>query len=277
MENIKEIQWLSSNYLSEEVRIIDCRYKLGEPHYGKALFQEAHIPGAVYFDLEDDLSGEIEVHGGRHPLPDIDDFVLKLQKAGITNSTKVIAYDSGEGAFAARCWWMLKYLGHEEAFILNGGFEAWKNEGFEVTSQITEYPAEKYHPVLQPDIAASVEDVREIAAGESEGLLIDSRARDRYLGRYEPIDKVAGHIPGAVNYEWTDSLKNGSFLSKDDHEKRWSDIEKDETVIVYCGSGVTAAANILSLWTAGYRNAKLYTGSYSDWVSYKEHSVEKEK
>ncbi|MGD6803279.1 sulfurtransferase [Rossellomorea vietnamensis] len=276
MEHIKEIEWLSSNYLSENVRILDCRYKLGEPHYGKTLFQEAHIPGAVYFDLEEDLSGEIKVHGGRHPLPDIADFVQKLQNAGITNTTKVIAYDSGEGAFAARCWWMLKYLGHKKAFILNGGFEAWKNGGFEVTTQRTDYPSSEYHPVLQPDMAAAVEDVRMISDGEAEGRLIDSRVKDRYLGRFEPIDKVAGHIPGAVNYDWTEAFKNGSFPSKENHQKRWADINKDEPIIVYCGSGVTAAANILSLWTAGYKNAKLYTGSYSDWVSYEENSVETE-
>ncbi|TYR76526.1 sulfurtransferase [Rossellomorea vietnamensis] len=276
MEHIKEIEWLSSNYLSENVRILDCRYKLGEPHYGKTLFQEAHIPGAVYFDLEEDLSGEIKVHGGRHPLPDIDDFVQKLQNAGITNTTKVIAYDSGEGAFAARCWWMLKYLGHKEAFILNGGFEAWKNEGFEVSSEMTEFSPEEYHPDMQADMSAAVEDVRLISDGEAEGRLVDSRAKDRYLGRIEPIDKVAGHIPGAVNYDWTEAFKNGSFLSKENHQKRWVDINKDEPIIVYCGSGVTAAANILSLWTAGYKNAKLYTGSYSDWVSYEENSVETE-
>jgi thiosulfate/3-mercaptopyruvate sulfurtransferase len=276
MENIKEIEWLSSHYLSDNVRILDCRYKLGEPHYGKTLFQEAHIPGSVYFDLEQDLSGEVKLHGGRHPLPDIDHFVQKLQNAGITNSTKVIAYDSGEGAFAARCWWMLKYLGHKEAFILNGGFEAWKNEGFEVTSQMTEFSPEEYHPDMQADMSAGVEDVRMISGGEAEGLLIDSRAKDRYLGRFEPIDKVAGHIPGAVNYEWTEAFKNGSFLSIENHQKRWANINEDEPIIVYCGSGVTAAANILSLWTAGYKNAKLYTGSYSDWISYENNSVETE-
>ncbi|MGM0845448.1 MAG: sulfurtransferase [Bacillota bacterium] len=277
IENTKEIQWLSANYLSENVRLIDCRYKLGEPHYGKMLFQQNHVPGAVYFDLEEDLSGKVMKHGGRHPLPEIGEFVQKLKNAGISNDTTVVVYDSGEGAFAARCWWMLKYLGHRDVFVLNGGYEAWKLQSYPVTAQITDHPSGEYFPVLQTDMAASVEEVRSISGREMDGILIDSRAEDRYLGRIEPIDKVAGHIPGAVNHEWTEAIKDGAFLPKEDHLKRWVEMDKEKPLIVYCGSGVTAAVNILSLWAAGLDNVKLYPGSYSDWVSYEDHTVETEQ
>jgi thiosulfate/3-mercaptopyruvate sulfurtransferase len=277
MENTKEISWLESNYLCSQVRVIDCRFQLGEPEHGKELYEQNHIPGAVYFDLEEDLTGRIEKHGGRHPLPDIEVFVRKLEMAGIGNDTNVVMYDNGEGAFASRCWWLLKYIGHKNAFVLNGGYQGWMKQGLPVERDVPVYKKADYHPVVQRDMVATVDEVRKVSTKEAEGILIDSRARDRYLGLVEPIDKIPGHIPGAVNQEWTESLENGSFLSREKQQKRWVWIDQGRPLIVYCGSGITAAPNILSLWTAGHQNAKLYPGSYSDWISYEKHKVETKK
>jgi thiosulfate/3-mercaptopyruvate sulfurtransferase len=274
VENTKDLLWLESNYLNENVRIIDCRFKLGEPLYGIEAYKENHIPGAIYFDLEKELSGEVKKHGGRHPLPNIEDFIRKLEQSGIENNTTVIVYDDGEGAFAARCWWLLKYIGHNDAFILNGGYKGWKKQNLPVTDEVIAFSLKKYHPQVQNDLIATVEEVRKISRQEREGVLIDSRARDRYLGLTEPIDKIPGHIPGAVNHEWTEALDEGSFLPREEQQKRWEGLDRDMPIIVYCGSGVTATPNILSLWVAGYQNAKLYPGSYSDWISYEEHEVE---
>ncbi|RIW33086.1 sulfurtransferase [Bacillus salacetis] len=274
MENTKEISWLEMNYLSGEVRVIDCRYKLDEPDYGKRKYEQDHIPGAVYFDLEEDLSGKVKEHGGRHPLPKIEEFVSKLEKAGIGNDTVVVIYDGGEEAFASRCWWLLKYIGHRDAFVLNGGYPAWKKRNLPVTKEVPYYNIGQFAPHLNEGMVATVEDVRKVSRKESEGILIDSRSRNRYLGLVEPIDKVPGHIPGAVNYEWTEALENGRFLSDEDQHRRWEHLDKEKPLIVYCGSGVTAVPNILSLWSSGHQKAKLYPGSYSDWISYDGHEVE---
>ncbi|WP_409251120.1 sulfurtransferase [Bacillus sp. SCS-153A] len=271
MKSTTEVSWLKSHYLDEKVRVIDCRFKLGEPDYGKKLYKESHIPGAVYFDLEEDLSGEVKKHGGRHPLPKIDDFVRKLEQAGIENDTTVVVYDDGEGAFAARCWWLFKYIGHEDVSILNGGYQGWKRHDLPVTRKVVNYSVREYQPQAQNDMIASVDDVRNISG---KGILVDSRARERYLGLYEPIDKVPGHIPGAVNHVWTEALKDGSFRPAAEQRKRWKELDPNLPVIVYCGSGVTATPNVLSLWSAGFQNVKLYPGSYSDWISYEEHEVE---
>jgi thiosulfate/3-mercaptopyruvate sulfurtransferase len=274
MKNTKDISWLQSHLTDRKIRVIDCRFKLGDPTFGKAQFENDHIPGAVYFDLEQDLSGVVEEHGGRHPLPDIADFVQKLEQAGIGNDTTVIIYDNGEGAFSARCWWLLKYIGHEKAYVLDEGYQGWKRRELPTTSKAEEVPSARYEAEERQEMIASVEAVRKISAKGSEGLLIDSRSSDRYRGLTEPIDRIPGHIPGAVNYVWTEGLKDGRFLSAEEHQKRWSQLDKGTSLVVYCGSGVTATPNILSLWEAGFTNVKLYPGSYSDWVSYEEHEVE---
>ena len=241
------------------------------------MFEKDHIPGAVYFDLEKDLSGTVKEHGGRHPLPEINDFVQKLENSGIGNDTTVITYDSGEGAFAARCWWLFKYIGHKNVFILNEGYQKWKSLGLPISTKTKVFTSEEYNPHIQQDMIASVQDVRGIVGKGREGVLIDSRANDRYLGLVEPIDKIPGHIPGALNYVWTEGLNEGKFLSSEEQRKRWGGLEKDKDkpLVVYCGSGVTATPNILSLWSAGFQNVKLYPGSYSDWISYPEHEVER--
>jgi thiosulfate/3-mercaptopyruvate sulfurtransferase len=269
-------KWLMDHLVDRNVRIVDCTYKLGDPEAGRTQYERGHIPGAVYFDLEKNLSGAVETHGGRHPLPKQDQLKNKLEESGISNDTIVIAYDSKEGAYASRFWWLLKYLGHEKIYILNGGFEAWKNAGYPVNHEIPNYEKAVFDISLNKDLLASYEEVKDIVLNrDRDTVLIDSREQKRYLGIEEPIDRIAGHIPTAINKPWMDGLENGFFKPKTEQENRFADIAKDKPIIVYCGSGVTATPNYIALKEAGYSNVRLYAGSYSDWVSYEENPVEK--
>ncbi|WP_173108172.1 sulfurtransferase [Bacillus sp. KH172YL63] len=260
----------------ENVRIIDCRFSLGNPVEGREQYKQGHIPGALFFDLEKDLSGHVKKHGGRHPLPNMKNFIRKVESAGIGNESTVVIYDDQDGAFAGRCWWLFSYIGHEDVMILNGGYAAWKKAGGETDTGVPQYPHENYRPHFNEGIIASLEEVRSCARGDNDVILIDSRSSERYIGKEEPIDRIPGHIPRAVNFPWTDGVKNGSFTGEK-HDDRFASLSKDSPIIVYCGSGVTATANFISLKEAGFKHVKLYVGSYSDWVSYEEHSVEKGK
>ncbi len=273
MKWVKELNEVIEGLGSEDVRFCDCRFSLGEPEKGEKAYLEEHIPGAVYFHLQKDLSGQVSKHGGRHPLPDMDDFKGKLEQAGISNLSTVIAYDGGEGAFAARLWWLLKYAGHENVYVLNGGFKEWKKEGQPVTKEIPHIVRSEYALSLNAEILADTEEATKVSEAESKKTLIDSREAKRYLGIEEPIDKKAGHIPGAVNYPWTDGFASGKYRNAEEQRKRFSSIRLEDPVIVYCGSGVTAAPNFIALKEAGYENVKLYVGSFSDWISYPENPV----
>jgi thiosulfate/3-mercaptopyruvate sulfurtransferase len=275
MKWVKELKEVIEGPGSQDVRFCDCRFSLGEPEKGEQAYLEEHIPGAVYFHLEKDLSGQVSEHGGRHPLPDMDEFKEKLEQAGISNHTAVIAYDGGEGAFAARLWWLLKYAGHENVYVLNGGFKEWKKEGQPVAKEIPRHERGEYALSLNTDILADTEEAKKSSEAESKKTLIDSREKKRYLGIEEPIDKKAGHIPGAVNYPWTDGFVSGKYRIAEEQRRRFSSISPEDPVIVYCGSGVTAAPNFIALKEAGYENVKLYIGSFSDWISYPENKVAK--
>ncbi|MGA9225566.1 MAG: sulfurtransferase [Mesobacillus sp.] len=269
-------KWLMDHLVDRNVRIVDCTYKLGDPEAGRTQYEQGHIPGAVYFDLEKNLSGAVETHGGRHPLPKQDQLKKKLEESGISNDTILIAYDSKEGAYASRFWWLLKYLGHEKIYILNGGLEAWKNAGYPVDHEIPKYDKAVFAISVNKDLLASYEEVKDIVLNrDRDTVLIDSREQKRYLGIEEPIDRIAGHIPTAINKPWMDGLENGFFKPITEQENRFADIAKDKPIIVYCGSGVTATPNYIALKEAGYSNVRLYAGSYSDWVSYEENPVEK--
>lgn len=274
MKYFIEKEWLLKKIDNENVRIADCRFKLGSPDEGRTLYDLNHIPNAVYFDLEKDLSGPVKDHGGRHPLPDPDQLKHTLEQAGISRETIVIAYDGGEGAFASRFWWLLRYLGHEQVYVLNGGYKEWINSDYPVKSEVPVFEPVSYKLDLKSDILASYAEVKELVQRRDEAVLIDSREAKRYLGIEEPIDKKAGHIPGAINKVWLDAYENGRFKEVAEQEKRFADIDKSKPVIVYCGSGVTAAPNFLALKEAGYNNVKLYAGSFSDWISYEENEIE---
>lgn len=274
MNHYVEPVWLKDHLADENIKVIDCTFNLSKPEWGREEYTKSHIPGAVYFDLEKDLSGLVLVHGGRHPLPDLKKLQGSLEEAGVDNRTILVAYDRKESAFASRFWWLMKYIGHEQVYILNGGLAAWREAGYEESSLVQEYIRTNYSVKENPDILATYEEVRDIAMNEKEGtVLIDSREEKRYLGEEEPIDRIAGHIPKAINKPWTDGFENGRFKPKEIQEERFSGINKEAPIVVYCGSGVTATPNYIALKEAGFKNVKLYAGSYSDWVSYEKNPV----
>jgi thiosulfate/3-mercaptopyruvate sulfurtransferase len=273
MKYVKDSDWLWKHLNDVNVRIVDCRFSLAEPQKGKINYLHSHLPGAVYFDLEQDLSGAVRDHGGRHPLPDVDVLVKKLENAGINHERTVIAYDDGEGAFAARFWWLLKYLGHENVYVLDGGFKNWHEADFPVTADIPTFKKEVFRLGLRSELLATYEEVK-AAVAKQDKVLIDSREAKRFLGLEEPIDKKAGHIPGALNKPWMEGLRGGRYLPSSEQMQRFSDVDSNQPIIVYCGSGVTAVPNFLSLKEAGFEKVKLYVGSFSDWISYEENKIE---
>jgi thiosulfate/3-mercaptopyruvate sulfurtransferase len=273
-----DLEWLKEHLGKKGVRIVDCRFKLGSPDEGRRLYEQGHIPGAVYFDLEKDLSGAVGEHGGRHPLPDLNQFKERLQDAGIGGETTVIAYDGIEGAFASRFWWLMKYVGHEKVYILNGGFSGWKKKGYPYDQSIPKFEKTSFNLSENKEMLASYVDVKDIGInGSRSAVLIDSRESKRYKGIEEPIDRIAGHIPSAINKPWMDGLENGVFKPREEQEKRFAELDRNQPIIVYCGSGITATPNYIALKEAGYQNVKLYAGSYSDWVSYEENPVNRGK
>ncbi|MFS0776372.1 sulfurtransferase [Neobacillus sp. 3P2-tot-E-2] len=275
MNYIIDKEWLLKNLNDSHVRIVDCSFSLADSNKGRQEYEKNHIPGASYFDLEKDLSGEVSEHGGRHPLPNIEKFIDKLELAGIDENTTVISYDQGEGAFAARFWWLLQYLGHEKVYVLDGGLKGWNEGNYPVTSDVPTFNKATFKPKINHDLLASMEEVRTVSGGQdSKSILIDSREERRYLGLEEPIDKKAGRIPGAINKPWFEGLNSGYYKQAEDQKHRFTDIKPENEIIVYCGSGVTAAPNYLALKAAGFQKVKLYLGSFSDWISYQENEIE---
>ncbi|WP_340023266.1 sulfurtransferase [Paenibacillus sp. FSL K6-1096] len=283
MDSTVTKRWLLARLYEPEQTIVDCRFNLNDPGEGRALYEAGHIPGAVYLDLKLDLSAPEAEHGGRHPLPDPEVFAARFSKLGISNSTRVVAYDDESGMNAARLWWLLRYLGHEQVFILEGGFSQWKAEKYPVTDHQPVRVPSSFTPNVQPQMLAGVDDVRLVSeklvqarAGEgtSTEILIDSRAGDRFRGMNETMDKKAGHVPGAVNFFWKDTQNaDGSFKSAEELAEHFAGLDKEAEIIVYCGSGVTACPNILALEKAGFKNVRLYAGSWSDWISYEENAI----
>lgn len=254
--------------------IVDTRFQLDNSDKGRQEYEKAHLPGAMYFDLEKDLSGETGEHGGNHPLPDIPTFADKLGKAGIDQNTMVVVYDKGNDMFAPRFWWLLHYLGHENVYLLEGGYEAWTSAGYPVTREITKKDGKIFTPVIRHQEIVDIHHIKDNIE-KKYATLIDSRSYDRYVGRVEPLYSKAGHIPGAKNYFWMDVVNgDGKWKSKEELEKHFKGLDKNSEIIVSCGSGVSATPNIMALKMAGFTKVKLYPGSYSDWISYNENQVE---
>lgn len=276
MEYVVNQEWLLEQLANKDVKIVDCRFSLSKPDEGERLYKESHIPGAYFFDLEKQLSAPVSKHGGRHPLPDIEQFRHEIEQAGIDNTKTVVAYDGGEGAFASRFWWLLTYIGHDKVYVLNGGFKGWVEAGYPTTKEVPKPESAQYKVSIRKEMLATYEEIKEIVANKKKSpILIDSREKARYLGKEEPIDKIPGHIPGAMHKFWAEGLENGFFKGSEEQKKRFAELDQKEPIIVYCGSGVTATPNYIALKIAGYQNVKLHAGSYSDWVSYSDNPVEK--
>ncbi|EPZ44681.1 sulfurtransferase [Alicyclobacillus acidoterrestris] len=266
---------LHQRLVEPELVIFDCRFRLSDPEWGQQMYAKSHIPGAYYFDLERDLSSALHEHGGRHPLPDPEVFANKLGQAGVTPTSTVVVYDSGEG-MATRAWWLVRYVGVEEVYVLDGGYQAWLNAGFACSTQVPPKVDHDYDARVHPGWTVDVDDVRRIVTGDWDAVLVDARAHDRYTGEFEPIDSKAGHIPGAVNYPWQNGLtEDGRWKPEHIQLRRFSEVmSKGRPIVVYCGSGVTACADIFALKLAGAKDVRLYTGSWSDWISYPDNPID---
>lgn len=260
--------WLYEHLNDPQVVIVDCRFSLADPQLGQQQYHANHILGAHYLDLNQDLSSPAKQHGGRHPLPDPAQLADKLSAIGVNSQSLVVAYDDSHLAFAARLWWLLRYLGHTQTAVLDGGLKSWLLNEFPTTNAIPHGFPSKFIPRQQSE---QVVDIALVKARKDlpEVVLVDSRESDRYRGEREPIDKIAGHIPGAVNYPWQEVTDAQGYLkSVAEQCRRWEKLEGANEVLVYCGSGVTACVNLLSMEMAGISTGKLYAGSWSDWCSY---------
>ncbi|KAA2240354.1 sulfurtransferase [Chitinophaga agrisoli] len=259
------------NLQNPDYRFVDCSYALADKSWGRNEFNKAHIPGAIYADLHDDLSGTITPGvTGRHPLPGKEELVQRLYTFGIDSNTQVVAYDSTAGFMAAaRLWWLLKWAGHENVAVLAGGKQAWDEQGFPLTSEIISPAPKVFNANFHDELLADADEVAALVnSGNYNGCLIDSRTADRYAGQNETIDPVAGHIPTAISKPFNAQLNaQGGVADAAVLKEHFApDFAKGE-VIFYCGSGVTAAFNVLLAVHAGYTFPKLYAGSWSEWIT----------
>ena len=262
---------LKKNLDNPEWAIMDCRFDLQESDLGYQEYLAGHIPGSLYIHLDRDLCSEI-IPGktGRHPLPDKKVFADRLSSWGIDNSNQVVVYDNENGGLAARLWWLLRWLGHENVALLDGGWPAWDIENNPVeTGESTREPR-VFIPAEHPQYMVDAEFVEKIRL-DPDYLVVDSRAAERYWGIDETIDPVAGHIPGAVTAPYAGNLDDqGFFLKTELLKERFDNLLGGipaENVVFYCGSGVTAIHNIIAMIEAGYEMPKLYPGSWSEWIT----------
>jgi thiosulfate/3-mercaptopyruvate sulfurtransferase len=250
--------------LGDNILVMDCRFNLADKTQGRTQYLQGHIPNAYFFDLELDLSSPVNVHGGRHPLPDIKKLQEKLRLAGASEHKCIVVYDDSRLAYSAHTWWLLKYMGHNNVRILNGGFKSWLAINGAQDRRTPQPQKGTFTAKIQEN---SIVHREQILASNSV-CLIDSREARRYQGLEELIDPIAGCIPGAINYPWQNIVDENGFMKTIEWQKEyWQSLPTQENLVVYCGSGVTACMNMLSLHLCGI-NAKLYPGSWSDWCSY---------
>jgi thiosulfate/3-mercaptopyruvate sulfurtransferase len=250
--------------------VVDCRFKLDDVSWGEQAYAAGHIRGAAYAHLDRDLSGAKTGSNGRHPLPDPQTLRNTLGRIGITSHMQVVAYDQDTGMYASRLWWLLRWLGHDAVAVLDGGFAKWSAEGRPLHSGIEGREPRTFEGEERREMTASIEAVQSIV-DRGGATLVDARAPERYAGIVEPIDKVGGHIPTAVNYFYLRNLDpDGLFRTPDELRAQWRDSVGSvpgNDIVCYCGSGVTACHNLLALEHAGVSGVKLYPGSWSEWSS----------
>ena len=260
---------LAENLERPDWRIIDCRHDLAKPDAGFLAYNEAHIPGALFLHLDQDLSGTKTGSNGRHPLPEAEDLAAVLGRCGISNDTQVIAYDDAGGMFAARLWWLLRWLGHSRVAVLDGGLAAWLDSGQTLADQIEQsVPCEFTYRIDQPTIDS--DSLLQLLQQDSH-LVVDARAPGRFRGENEILDPVGGHIPGAVNRFFKDNLDpSGRFKPAAQLRAEFNALLQGRdcaNIVNQCGSGVTACHNLLAMEIAGFCGARLYPGSWSEWCS----------
>jgi thiosulfate/3-mercaptopyruvate sulfurtransferase len=248
--------------------IVDCRFDLANEDRGGQQYAASHIPGAVYANLNTDLAGPRTGVNGRHPLPSVDALAATFGRLGIANGMQVVVYDQDTGLYASRMWWSLKYLGHAQVALLDGGWAKWVAEGRPTAAGHESRPATIFRPAVRPEMAVTVADVQ-LRLADGRTLLVDARGSDRFEGKSETIDKVAGHIPGARNhfYKWNLG-DDGTMQSPADLRARYDALlagRAPEDLVMYCGSGVSACHNLLAMEHAGLTGTPLYAGSWSEW------------
>ncbi|MET3575184.1 sulfurtransferase [Bhargavaea ullalensis] len=262
-EVFKTVDELSDGYW----KLIDVRFSLQDPKAGKTAYENGHIAGAVHWDLEKDLS-DMDSKNGRHPMPSRENLTELFRRSGLMLDDRILIYDNGGEPFAARAWWLLRYGGFRQVYILKEGYKGLVRAGYPLQTEAAAPERSEVKPDWQGQLYASREDVRKVVEGSGEGILLDARAAERYAGKHEPLDPVAGHIPGARNFDWSRLVSGGQFNTGEEIVRAIREVvASDEPVTVYCGSGVTAAPLNAMLAHIGQENLRLYVGSYSDWVS----------
>jgi len=264
-------EWLAGHANDPDVRVADTRWSLIEKDKGRTAYRDGHVPGAVFLDVDSDLAAPRGQGPGRHPLPAPAAFAAAMSRAGIGQGTHVVAYDFGDGSTAARLWWLLRYFGHERASVLDGGMARWVAEGRPVESRVPSYASASFEPVPRPGLVADAEAIERLRE-QPGALVIDVRMRERYEGLREPIDPVAGHVPGARNRPYPTNVRSAAdprFLPAAELKSAFEQLgaRSGEPVACYCGSGVNACQTVFALELAGFRDALLYEGSWSDWCS----------
>ena len=265
MNPLTTVEELALQLPDPKLVLVDCRSALGNPLYGSEQYQNGHISGAVFADVDIDLADPPGARG-RHPLPSRERFAETLRRLGVNRDSHLLVYDDRDCMFAARFWWMVRWAGHKDISLLDGGFAAWIASGREVTTAIPEPKLGNF------DLGEPMTKQVDVTAVESGGmLLVDARARERFNGEVEPIDHRAGHIPGAICMPFFENVDtHGKFIRGN---KRFDQLAKHEHVVCYCGSGVTAAHNVFSMVLAGLPEPALYPGSWSEWIEDPSHPV----
>jgi len=268
-QTIISVEDLNKNISNQDWFVFDCRFLLKDPEGGLKKYNKNHISGAQFADMDTDLASPMTPISGRHPLPNPDELIKKLQSWGVNNSSQIICYDDISGAFAARMWWLLKWLGHNDVAVLDGGIDKWTASDLPVDTDVQQGVAGTFSGEANNDMWVNVEFIqKEIAQNKIN--LIDARSGERFTAIDTKTDPVAGHVPGAMNFPFSENLsKQGVFLSAEELQKRFSpmvsNVENKE-VISMCGSGVTACHNLLAMSVAGLPMACLFVGSWSQWI-----------
>lgn len=256
---------------TSSLRVVDARFALNDSRAGRALFLAGHLPGAVYADLNDDLSDLERTGHGRHPVPDSAAFAATLGRLGIGPQTQVVVYDEGDGSMAAaRLWWLLRLMGHTRVAVLDGGWAAWQRAGLPVTNDVPEVPVRPPYPGrLDSRQVASADEVA-MRLKHAPGWLVDARANERFRGQVEPLDPVAGHVPGAVNRPFALNVAEGRLRPAAELRAELQQVigaHDPAQVVLMCGSGVTACHLLLAMESAGLAGARVYADSWSGWIS----------
>jgi len=265
-----EVDDLASLIDGGNLRVVDCRFDLMRPAQGRVDYLAGHIPGAIYADLDRDLAGPVTPSSGRHPLPDPDDFISLASGWGIGDATQVVVYDQASGALAARLWWMLRWVGHDRVAVLDGGLDAWIQSGLPLETSQPAFAEAHLTGNVQAEMIATLDDVVAAVSGHHDMTVIDARDPARFAGRSEPIDAVAGHVPGAVNLPFVLNLaEGGRWKSPDDIRHAWENRLGERLngpLAAMCGSGVTACHLALAAVVAGIDEPRVFVGSWSEWI-----------